>query len=210
MTRAVEVAECPLPNFIGRLEGATERVAHALKLVPPDSPQAGRLLSHYCRLIGIEKNDYPGAKEAFEQALLIAQREGDITLEMRALAVFANVAQFQPQIGEGLEYSLKAIDLAQRANDLYAEVQARSVAGQCYYRLGESEQSHLHFSAALAVAERLHDRFWLGRCQVVRYFRRFDQLLESPQRLPHLLLTAFGWLADFQVLSAGPGRSPLD
>ena len=45
VARAVAVAECPLPTYIGRFEGAAERVASALKLVPPDSHEAGRLLN---------------------------------------------------------------------------------------------------------------------------------------------------------------------
>ena len=162
VTRAVAVAECPLPNFVGLLEGASERVARALELVPPDSLQAGRLLSRYGRLIGIEKNDYASAKEAFQQALLIAQKEGDKTLEMQVLAKFAYVAQFQIQIEEVLEHSLKAIELAQQVNDPHAELEVRTAAGISYYRMGQPEQSHLHLSTALAVAERLRDRFWLG------------------------------------------------
>ena len=43
VARAVAVAECHLPNFSGLLEGAAERVASALNLVPPDSHEAGRL-----------------------------------------------------------------------------------------------------------------------------------------------------------------------
>ena len=162
VARAVAVAECPLPNFMGRLEGATERVASALKLVPADSHEAGRLLSRYSRLIGIEKSDYASAKEAFDRALVIAQREGDLTLEMQALAGFAYIAQFHHQREEGLERSLRAIDLAQQANDLYAEVQARVSACYFHYVLGQPQDSHRHASAALTVAERLRDRFWLG------------------------------------------------
>ena len=164
VSRAVEVAECPLPNFMGRLEGAPERVAHALKLVPPDSHQAGRLLSRYSRLIGTEKNDYVSAQEAFEQALFIARREGDTALEMQVLADFANVAYLQLQSEEGLKHSLEAIALARQASDPFAEVHARTVAGTCYLKVGDAGQSHLHLSAALEVAERLHDRFWLGHC----------------------------------------------
>jgi len=162
VARAVAVAESPLPFYLGRLEGAAERVVSALKLVPPDSHQAGRLLSRYGRLIGIEKNGYASAKEAFDQALVVAQREGDITLEMQTLAGFALIAQFHLQREEGLEHSLRAIDLAQQANDLHAEVEAR-ISAFGFYILGEPQESDRHASAALAVAERLRDRFWLAR-----------------------------------------------
>ena len=59
---------------------------------------------------------------------------------------------------------MKAIKLAHKVNDPYGEVEARTVAGVCYHRLGEPGQSQLHLSTGLAAAERLHDRFWLGRC----------------------------------------------
>ena len=162
IARAVAVAECRLPFFVGRLEGAAERVARALKLVPPDSHDAGRLLSRYVRLIGSENTGYESAKDAFGQALAIAKKEGDTSLEMQILAGFAYIAFFHMQHGESLDNSLIAIDLAQQANDLHAEVEARSCAHWCFLELGMPGESHRQASAALAVAERLQDRFWLG------------------------------------------------
>ena len=160
--RAVAVAECHLPNFIGLLEGAAERVASALELVHPDSHDAGRLLSRYIRLIGIEKDGYDSGKRAFGQAMIIAKREDDISLEMQASAGFAYIANFHMQRRESLEHSLRAVELAQQVNNPHAEVEARLSAFVCYYDLGMRDESHRHASAALAVAERLHDRFWMG------------------------------------------------
>ena len=110
----------------------------------------------------MEKNGYASAQEAFDQALVIAQREVDITLEMQTLAGFAIMAQIHLQREEGLEHSLRAIDLAQQANDIHAEVEARISAFGFHYDLGEPQESHRHVSAALAVAERLRELFWLG------------------------------------------------
>jgi predicted ATPase len=85
VTRAVAVAEYTFPNFPG-LETAMAQVIHrALKLVPTDSPEAGRLLSRYGRVLGMQEGDYKGAQEAFGRTLTIAKREGDAVLEMRTL-----------------------------------------------------------------------------------------------------------------------------
>jgi tetratricopeptide (TPR) repeat protein len=162
VARAVAVAACNLPNFIGGLEGAAERVASALELVPPDSQDAGRLLSRYIRLIGATSDGYQSAKDAFERALVIAKREDDIPLEMQALAGFAYVSFFHLQRGDSLDHSLRAIELARQANDLYAEAEARLTAQMCFYDLGMPDESRRQASAALAVAERLHSRFWLS------------------------------------------------
>ena len=162
---AVAVAECHLPAIFGRLEGAAERVLTALKLVSPDSLEAGRLLSQYIRLRGAEKNGYAGAKTALDQVLGIAQRQSDQALELRARAAFAPIAQFHPQFGEGLEQSLKAIELAQQVNDPHSEIYARMSASHFYLFAGKPEEAQRHGSAALAAADRLGDRFWRNGSQ---------------------------------------------
>ena len=93
-------------------------------------------MSRYIRLIGIEKDGYISAKDAFERALVIAKREDDISLEMQASASFAYVGGLHTQPRESLEHSLRAIDLAQQANDIHAEVEARNSAAQCFFNLG--------------------------------------------------------------------------
>ena len=162
---AVAVAECHLPAIFGRLEGAAERVLTALKLVSPDSLEAGRLLSQYIRLRGAEKDGYAGAKTALDQVLGIAQRQSDQALELRARAAFAPIAQFHPQFGEGLEQSLKAIELAQQVNDPHSEIYARMSASHFYLFAGKPEEAQRHGSAALAAADRLGDRFWRNGSQ---------------------------------------------
>ena len=80
--RAVVVAEYPLPPLPERTR-LTQLIGRALALVPPDSHEAGRLLSRYGLALHREMGDYEGAQEAFDRALGIAQREKDAALEMR-------------------------------------------------------------------------------------------------------------------------------
>jgi predicted ATPase len=85
VARAVGVAVYPMQPLPG-LRVAAELVARALQLVPRDSPEAGRLYSRYVLVMGLEEGDYQGAMEACDSALAIAQRTGDLALEMRTLA----------------------------------------------------------------------------------------------------------------------------
>ena len=82
---AVEVAEHPFPPAAGHVAGVAQLINRALELVPPDSHEAGRLLSTYVRVVGVEAGNYEGAQEAFERALEIAQHEGNDDLELRTM-----------------------------------------------------------------------------------------------------------------------------
>ena len=76
ISAAVAIADYPTHPWAGEHTGSAEMIAHALALVPADSPEAGRLLSRYGMVIGIEDR-YEEAQEAFGRALAIAQREGE-------------------------------------------------------------------------------------------------------------------------------------
>jgi len=60
--RAVEVAEYPYASSYGESLGVTKLIARALELIPSESHQAGRLLSRYGYLLGMEEGDYVGAQ----------------------------------------------------------------------------------------------------------------------------------------------------
>lgn len=60
-------------------------------IVPPESHEAGSLLSYYGRVLGQQEGDYERAQEAFAQALPIAQREDDAALQMSTLTHAARV-----------------------------------------------------------------------------------------------------------------------
>ena len=127
--RAVAVAEHPFSILQGQTTGASRLITRALALVPPDSHEAGRLLSRYVAVLVIEEGQYEAAQEVFSQALDIARREGDEALEMRILAG-ATEPDFQYLRLQGaLAKSLRAIELAQHADDPRTEVNARYYGG---------------------------------------------------------------------------------
>ena len=66
-------------------------MARALTLVPGDSREAGRLLSPYGGHLGVGP-DYEGAQRALGRAIAIANREGDVVLELQTLAQAASVS----------------------------------------------------------------------------------------------------------------------
>ena len=162
--QAVAVAEYPVP-FASRLlnEMASQLIPRALALVSPDSHAAGRLLSRYVRLLGIEEGNYDGARDAFDRALAIAQREQDVRLEMETLANAAQVDVFHLRNQESSEKILRAVDLISRADDPRTEVAVHYYAALILPTVGDLDVRQRHGAAGLAVAERLRDRFWLGR-----------------------------------------------
>jgi tetratricopeptide (TPR) repeat protein len=165
--RAVAVGEYSLPPLPGQRVGLTQLVARALAMIPPDSREAGGLLSRYGQVIGIEEADYEGAKEIAGQALAIAQREGDLHLEMRTLAESAYVDIFHLHFQECLEKSQRAIELARRLDEPAAEMHGHIHAATSLMLMGDREGARLHAAGGLALAERLRDRFWLSTALLV-------------------------------------------
>jgi serine/threonine protein kinase/tetratricopeptide (TPR) repeat protein len=158
---AVAVAEYPLYPLIGQSTGNARLIQRALSIAPPESQVAGHLLSRYGRVMAIEEGDYDSAKEAFDQALSIAQGKGDTALEMRTLADAGNVDMIDGRFLEGIEKTMRAIELSGHVDDPYANVLARYTAGLTYLALGDLARMGRQASAALSQAERLRDRFWL-------------------------------------------------
>jgi len=156
--RAVAVAlEHPGTPFANSTD-VTELFARALALVPADSHHAGRLLARYGNQLGTVEGDYEAAQGAFEQALVIARREGDAGLELRTLANACRVAARHCRWQESLRLGLQAIDLAQQVDDPLSEVPARHWASASAALLGDLEEARKLAEAALAPAERLRHR----------------------------------------------------
>ena len=106
--------------------------------------------------------DYPSARESFDRALAIARREGNTALEMRTLALAAQVELWHLHFEEARKSSLKAIDLSVTASDPRQEVAARYWASQSSRILGDRQEVQRQNSAILEPAERLRDRHWLS------------------------------------------------
>ena len=161
IAQAVNVADYPLPS-IPSYRGPVELVARALRLVPPESPEAGRLLSRYVVVLGTDRGDYQKATEAYGSALAIAQSTGDVALEMRTLANSSHADFWQIRWQETVEKGLRAIQIAQQTADKLAELSARFWVGVALACMGESKQAQEHGPAMLSTAEDLRDLYWLA------------------------------------------------
>ena len=171
--RAVAVAEYPVHVLTaGVITGGVEVISLALPMVPPDSHQAGRLLSTYGLTLYRETGDYQGAQDAFHQALAIARREQDSALEMRTLAGAAEAAWWQLRLADAVAYGRQAIELSDRVEELQSELLARNFMGRALTTMGNSQESELDGAATLATAERLRDSGRLGDT-----FSRISELL---------------------------------
>jgi DNA-binding CsgD family transcriptional regulator len=160
VTRAVAVASYPMQHLPGlRITG--DLVSRALKLIPPDSLEAGRLLCSNVQVLGLEEGNYEGAMEAFDSAMSIAQRRGDAELEMRTLGYSSWVDYWHLNWQETVVKGSRAIELAREARDQSFEVSARFWVGYALLGQGEIGEAQFQASAALAAAESLRDRYWL-------------------------------------------------
>lgn len=175
IAQAVEVAVYPLMILQGR-RGAVGPVTRALRLVPSDSAEAGLLLSRYALFKGLQEGDYQGAMEAFDSALAIAQRTGDVALEMRTLAHSTDLNYWHLRWQRTEEDGQRVIALASRSADPLSEVTARFWAGVALLGIGESKQAREHSAAMLSAAEGLRDRFWLA---TTLWFNELASLFEG-------------------------------
>ena len=218
LAQAMAIVES-LPPGTG-LIGFTDITLRALELVQPESLQEGRLLCRYGVSLGHELKDFDGAKSAFDRALEIARREGDAALEMRTLAAAADVVGWQLRFKEALELSLKAIELSNYVEDLYAEALARTWANVCLTATGEPKRARPHGEACLSVAEKLRDNYRLGVALWSRqlpdsYSGNWNEareygirgILESP-REPRILCTQA--VIEYQVGDYDRGKEYLE
>ncbi len=160
--RAVAVAAHPLPLSLRfGYTDAAQLIARALTLVPPGSPDAGGLLAHHGWFSGFIEGDYDEAQRAFREALSIAKREDDTTLERRALANAAFVDAFHLRWQDCQNKGLRALELTQAAGDPRTEIHARRSVGFALVATGEREQASAQTSTAATLAEQLRETWWV-------------------------------------------------
>jgi predicted ATPase len=161
--RAVVIASTPTPVAAGYRTGMAQLINRALALVPGDSLEEGRLLSLHGRLVGTEEGDYEGAQRALDQAQAIAQRQGDVALELRALADAAETLGYRSRYQEALEKALRAAELARRVDDPRSEMLGHYWAALLLVSMGDPVRAEGHAVASVAAAERLRHHFYLAR-----------------------------------------------
>ena len=112
--------------------------------------------------MGQEEGDYSGARSAFDRALAIARREGNLGLEMKTLASATRVDFHHNSFQKCIEEGLQAIELAHQVDDLRAEIDARYYTSAALtFQSGDLAGASSHATAMLALAERLRNRQWL-------------------------------------------------
>ena len=155
--RAVAAAEAPIGTTPG-LKGLARLQSRALELVAPGSPAAGRLLPLYGRALGVEEGDYEAAQQAWNQALEIAQRTNDPSLEMWTLAWAGGVAGLHLYSEVALKNGLHVIQLANRLGDLAAEAMGHEWASRALLETGQPREAELHAKSFLELTTRLRHR----------------------------------------------------
>ncbi len=167
VANAVQVAGYPLYTFPGN-RVAKESVARALQLAPPDSPEAGRLLSRHVLVMGLEEGDYTRAMEAYENALAIAQRTADLTLEIRTLTNSSMVDFWHLHWEETVAKTQRVIELTQGHADPLSQLSANFWAGVALLHHGDPEAAQKRASDMFSTARDIRDRYWLATVHWLR------------------------------------------
>lgn len=160
LNTVVSIAE--LPDYsAARVLGIEQLVSPAIRLVPPGSLHAGRLLSRLGQIIGLRDAAYDEAIEALNQALDIARREEDEALEVKSLAAITSVYSNHMRYDESHASGLRLIELNKGVHDLRSEVSAHYFVVTALIDKGDLGAAKQYASEMLSQAERLGDRFWL-------------------------------------------------
>jgi DNA-binding CsgD family transcriptional regulator/tetratricopeptide (TPR) repeat protein len=136
--------------------------SQALTLVGPDTLEAGWLLARYGMLLNLETGDYQRLQEALAKALLIAQRENDILLEIQALSNAADVDWYHTRWEQVMGKCEKAIQLARSVKNLDTEVWPHILAATSYLYSTPDQKAAEHVRAALELSERVRNRGFLS------------------------------------------------
>ncbi|MCH7712907.1 MAG: AAA family ATPase, partial [Chloroflexi bacterium] len=158
--RALVVVSYPIMGIgIGRRSGRAQMIERAMKLMPSDYKEEGRLLSDYGLALGIQEGEDDGAQIALNRALAIARQRGDAVLEMHTLCNFARVDRHQGRPQAALDKSLSAIELASHADNLAAEADAHHLAGNQLLEIGDPEAARYHGLRMSNPAKKLGETF---------------------------------------------------
>ncbi|MCH7736438.1 MAG: AAA family ATPase [Chloroflexi bacterium] len=196
VAQAVAAAEFLIGVPAYRIGGLAELMARALSLVPPDSHEAGRLLSRYGGILGAAEGDYDGAQRALGQAITIAEREGDVALEVQTLSYSTLVSGLHLHRQESVDYGLQAIGLTTGDETRFDELLSRFFITTSLLSMGNLEAARQHASVLRDLA----------------VMRSAPRLLASNGFAPILYLSCLegDWNAGLEHSDQGLKLSPLN
>ena len=161
----------------------------ALRLVPPDSLEAARVLSRRTLVAAVQGNDYVQAWQGFRRVLEITRREGDAFLEMWTLERASHIARLYLRWQEALDLALQAVRLAGSVSNPAAEITAHCHVACEMLRRGDLARARSHATQALQRSEHTRQRwdFPLWACVQVALAEgdllAASRLLERSQRV---------------------------
>ena len=164
----VSVGDLPhslaITDFIGihlvRGPKSVEIITEALGLVPPGSPESGRVLSRYADILASSRGDRAAATDALDQALEIAQRENDAVMEINVLVKMASLHYTQIEYEKSLGKCLLAIELITGVSQP-PDTPVYWYAVRDLIALGRIEDARPYAARQLELAEKSRSRYLL-------------------------------------------------
>ena len=157
VARAVDVVDFSMmPSLISRWSASAGFInsltKRALKIVSPESLEAGKMLCQYGRFLTIEAG-YDAASDVFRQAVDIAKRKGDLQLEARIWSFWADAAKSNLRVEQFVENSSRATEMSRTARDINSERYMLHQRGFHFLATGDPATAKMHVNEMLKFHE---------------------------------------------------------
>lgn len=176
----------------------------ASRLAIPDSVDAARLLQNYGWFLHRTGGTLESVSAQFEKAYAIAEARSDVSLRAQVLKDWGIVSYYFLDYEGSAEKTSRALELAMRNKDPYAEVSARVMLGWVLPLMGRGEEARSHGKAALEIAERLGGRSVVLDARIFHSFHGFQRgdwdtaralidlyLADAPQTIQHVAIPLY-------------------
>ena len=150
------------------VSGVTDVIGRLLPLVPDGSREAAALLGRGAAAAYFETGSDQPTQQWFARALRIASSHEDAGLELRVLGQSMSVDHFALRWHDALVKSRRALELAERVEELHSHAYASYRAAFALIHAGRIEEANGQVQDNLAAAERLRDRGLLADALYVK------------------------------------------
>jgi DNA-binding CsgD family transcriptional regulator len=161
--KVYQVGICPVSIRPGLTRGS-ELMSKAMANTDASSVEWGRLLARYGFLLSWEKGDLVSAREAYSEALAIAQENGSLALESETLSCLIDMDSYGYAFDfDGLTARISRVnELCRVIDDPRVESIANRGAALSLLTAGKMAEANKHAAICLRSAERLRDNNELG------------------------------------------------